>query len=81
MGLRGSRARLTFLHVRGPEGKVISEQLHDEGRVPMSSAKDLQENLIAHLYDSSDRVSSSAIASSKACLARWQARSGLFKIS
>lgn len=32
-------------------------------------------------YDSSDRESSSAIASSKACLARWHARSGEFRIS
>jgi len=32
-------------------------------------------------YDSSESESSSAIASSKACLARWQARSGEFKIS
>lgn len=36
---------------------------------------------ITHLYDSSDRVSSSAIASSNACLARWHARSGLLRIS
>jgi len=32
-------------------------------------------------YDSSDSESSSAMASSKACLARWQARSGEFRIS
>jgi hypothetical protein len=32
-------------------------------------------------YDSSERLSSSAMASSKACLARWQARSGEFRIS
>lgn len=32
-------------------------------------------------YDSSDRESSSAMASSNACLARWHARSGEFKIS
>jgi len=32
-------------------------------------------------YDSSERESSSAMASSNACLARWQARSGEFRIS
>lgn len=32
-------------------------------------------------YDSSDSESSSAMASSNACLARWQARSGEFRIS
>lgn len=32
-------------------------------------------------YDSSERESSSAIASSNACFARWHARSGEFKIS
>ena len=31
--------------------------------------------------DSPERESSSAIASSRACLARWQARSGEFRIS
>lgn len=33
---------------------------------------------VLSLYDSSDRVSNSAIASSKACLAKWQALSGEF---
>ena len=32
-------------------------------------------------YDSSDNESSSAMASSKACFARWQARSGELRIS
>lgn len=36
---------------------------------------------VESLYDSSERVSSSAMASSKACLARWQARSGELRIS
>jgi len=35
---------------------------------------------VESLYDSSDSVSSSAIASSNACLARWHARSGEFRI-
>lgn len=36
---------------------------------------------VESLYDSSDRVSNSAIASSNAALANLQARSGEFKIS
>ena len=36
---------------------------------------------VESLYDSSESVSSSAIASSKACLAMWQARSGELRIS
>ena len=36
---------------------------------------------VLSLYDSSDNESSSAMASSNACLARWQARSGEFRIS
>lgn len=29
-----ARELTVFLHVRGPEGKVVTEELHDEGRVP-----------------------------------------------
>merc|ERR1719321_1694425 len=36
---------------------------------------------VLSLYESSPRVSSSAMESSKACLARWQARSGELRIS
>jgi len=36
---------------------------------------------VLSLYDSSESESSSAIASSKACLAKWQARSGELRIS
>lgn len=25
-----------LVHVRGPEGKVVTQELHDEGRVPVS---------------------------------------------
>ena len=25
---------LTLLHIRGPQGKVVTEKLHDKGRVP-----------------------------------------------
>jgi len=27
-----------LVHVRGPEGKVVTQELHDEGRVPVLSA-------------------------------------------
>lgn len=36
---------------------------------------------VLSLYDSSESESSSAMASSKACLARWHARSGELRIS
>lgn len=36
---------------------------------------------VESLYESSLKVSNSAMASSKACLARWQARSGELRIS
>ena len=31
--LRGGVALAAVLHVGGPEGEVVAEQLHDEGRV------------------------------------------------
>ena len=72
---------------RGGKGRGRGRE-KGEGEIPcISDVHNVKLSLssciisVESLYESSLSVSSSAMASSKACLARWHARSGEFRIS